>query len=274
MVVITSTYAKQRKGLEAAADVVMGVLREVDEFGGRGDDGLVASSGASSTSRRIDEKPLQHRTPTKHAQSPKILLMTMSNGGASSLTHLLHVLHSRLNRPLPIIGLICDSGPNKGTFWRNLQAVILSLPRRTVLQRALSVAFAWYIMIWLHAWVLLLGNENPARMYRRVIVDEKFVRLGRRESVGDDHSENEDDDRDGDNSGGRVEEDSRGKVVLFYSKEDKMCYWEDVRDFGDEARGKGWEVQDVLFEGSGHCQHLMKEPERYAEAVKTLWEEK
>lgn len=62
-----------------------------------------------------------------------------------------------------------------------------------------------------------------------------------------------------------------GKVCYFYSKEDRMCLWLDVRQHADEARRLGWDVREVLFEGSGHCAHFTKDEVRYADAVKSMW---
>ena len=63
-----------------------------------------------------------------------------------------------------------------------------------------------------------------------------------------------------------------GRVCYFYSKADRMCLWWDVRDHAEEARRKGWEVREFLFEGSGHCAHLSNDEERYTEAVKGIWD--
>ncbi len=63
-----------------------------------------------------------------------------------------------------------------------------------------------------------------------------------------------------------------GRVCYFYSKADRMCLWSDVRDHAEEAKRKGWEVKEFLFEGSGHCAHLSNDEERYAMAVKSIWD--
>ena len=53
-----------------------------------------------------------------------------------------------------------------------------------------------------------------------------------------------------------------------------MCLWLNVRGHAEEARRKGWEAREILFEGSGHCAHFSKDEERYGEAVRSIWEGK
>ena len=63
-----------------------------------------------------------------------------------------------------------------------------------------------------------------------------------------------------------------GRVCYFYSKEDRMCLWSDIKEHADEARRLGWDVREMVFDGSGHCAHYSKDEERYASAVRSMWD--
>lgn len=45
-----------------------------------------------------------------------------------------------------------------------------------------------------------------------------------------------------------------------------------MKQHAEEARTNGWRVKDVLFEGSGHCAHLIMHRRRHIEAVNSVWE--
>ena len=66
--------------------------------------------------------------------------------------------------------------------------------------------------------------------------------------------------------------DSKGRVCYFYSKADKMCHWEDVKEHAEKAKAMGWSVKEFVFDGSGHCAHFSKDEDKYAKAVKSLWQ--
>ncbi|GFF51955.1 hypothetical protein IFM46972_09422 [Aspergillus udagawae] len=38
-------------------------------------------------------------------------------------------------------------------------------------------------------------------------------------------------------------------------------------DHAQEAKEKGWKVDEVLFKGTSHCAHMPDDPARYAEAA-------
>ena len=52
-----------------------------------------------------------------------------------------------------------------------------------------------------------------------------------------------------------------------------MIEWTDIEQHAEEARRKGWRVKGILFEGSGHCAHLIMHREKYIEAVSNIWED-
>lgn len=59
--------------------------------------------------------------------------------------------------------------------------------------------------------------------------------------------------------------------LYLYSREDLLVRGEDVEWHADMAEKKGWKVEKLLFEGSGHCRHGKGEgEERYWEAVERM----
>ena len=63
----------------------------------------------------------------------------------------------------------------------------------------------------------------------------------------------------------------KGRVCYIFSEADEQVDWMDIKDHAEEARRKGWTVQEVVFEGSGHCAHLSKDAKKYVEAMKGMW---
>lgn len=120
--------------------------------------------------------------------------------------------------------------------------MVLSLPRDLV-SRLLGVLACHCILILLYTWIAC-GNENPATLNRRTMLDETIVTK------------------------------AQGRVCYFYSKADRMCQWTDVEEHADEAMRLGWKVTQVVFEGSGHCAHISQDEDIYAQTVRLVWEGK
>ncbi|KAA8649465.1 hypothetical protein EYZ11_008080 [Aspergillus tanneri] len=177
---------------------------------------------------------------------PKILLHTFSNGGTNTATQLLITLRETLHEPLPLIGLVLDSTPAKGTYWKSYDAMVFSLPPSG---RIFGSAVIHALLVVLYAWIAC-GNENPASLMRRTLLDDKTICPG--DKVRD--------------AG------VNGNICYLYSKTDRMTDWHDVRDHADDARQKGWNVQEVLFDGSGHCAHMAQDSQKYSKAVKRVWD--
>ncbi|KAB8067239.1 hypothetical protein BDV29DRAFT_186542 [Aspergillus leporis] len=120
--------------------------------------------------------------------------------------------------------------------------MVFSLPPSSRLMGSVVVHF---LLVLLYTWIAC-GNENPASLMRRTLLDEETV-------------------------GPAPQRDDPGYVCYMYSKEDRMTDWRDVWDHAQEAKEKGWKVDEVLFEGTGHCAHMPDNPARYAEAVEKAW---
>jgi hypothetical protein len=69
------------------------------------------------------------------------------------------------------------------------------------------------------------------------------------------------------------DDDSVGNARYIYSRSDRMCQWGDVHDHAEEARGLGWNVEEVVYEGTAHCAHYsgVDGRQRYEDVVERLW---
>ena len=234
--ILTSTYVKQRKEIKAAVFAIIDVLVEND----------VPPQSTDVQASRSNHENFGASPGTKPGSTlkphPCILLHVFSNGGTNTATQLLLVLRDHLKAPLPLCGLLCDSCPAKGTYWRSYNAMLLSLPKHPATQ-LLGALACHCILVILYSWIAY-GNENPAALNRRVMLDSDIV---------------------------APSAEGERRVSYFFSKEDRMCLWSDVTSHAEEAKHLGWSVQEVQFEGSGHCAHLSLDEKKYVDAVKTVW---
>ncbi|KAI4961185.1 hypothetical protein J4E86_000211 [Alternaria arbusti] len=225
---VTSSYPAQHKAIIPAVEVVRSVL----------------SDCTSTASTNVPSSPTANTTKTH--PTPKILIHTFSNGGPISATALLLALHAEKSTPLPITGIIMDSGPAAGYYWKSYNAMILSLPPGPI--RSAGYVFVHGILIILRASVALGRYEHPEVLVRRTLLDEKFV--------------------------AGVEEGKKRRVCYLYSKTDRMTDWEDVVAHKKMAREKGWDVGEVVFEGTPHCGHFVGNEGVYVGQMDKMWEGK
>ena len=246
--ILTSSYAHQRDVIKPAVLVVLETLAESNY--------QPALSDAKSISNgHLPEGSASRMLATR--TQPKVLLHTFSNGGTNTATQVLLVLNSNLHSPLPLAGLVCDSCPANGTYWKSYDAMVMSLPKDFT-SRLLGTPVCHCILILLYTWIAC-GNENPASLNRRTMLDSEIVAPGWERS-----------DKDREPSGAKAK--SKGRVCYFYSKADRMCHWEEVKEHAETAKAMGWSVKEMVFEGSGHCAHFPKDEDKYAKAVKSLWQ--
>ncbi|KAI4682067.1 uncharacterized protein J4E88_004955 [Alternaria novae-zelandiae] len=223
---VTSSYPAQHKAIIPAVEVVRSVLSDCTY--------TPSTNISSPTGQRI----------TKNPQTPKILIHTFSNGGPISATALLLALHAQKSTPLPITGIIMDSGPAAGYYWKSYNAMILSLPPGPI--RSAGYVFVHGILVILRASVALGRYEHPEVLVRRTLLDEEFV------------------------SG--VEGGKKRRVCYLYSKADRMTDWEDVVAHKEMAREKGWDVGEIIFEGTPHCGHFVGNEDVYVGQMERMWE--
>ena len=157
----------------------------------------------------------------------------------NSATHLLRLLRSRTDKPLALTGIIFDSCPGQGkSYWQSFNAMVLSFPQ--------NIAWRFLGALAIHCFLIVLvvyvacGNEYPVNLWRRTPFEESSPAR---------------------------------RARYLYSKEDRMIDWTDVEQHAEVARRKGWRVEEVLFEGSGHCAHLSMDRRRYVDAVNSVWDD-
>ena len=241
--ILVSSYARQRNHIQCAASIVLDNLAECGQY-----NPMPPASNSSITA-----PPPTDRKDATTTRPPKVLLHVFSNGGANTATQLLIVLRSHLRAPLPLAGLVFDSCPAKGTYWKSYNAMVLSLPKDapTRLVGALAVHF---LLVLLYAWIAS-GNENPAGLMRRTMLDASTVT-----GAGAGYA-----------NGGDKTLDVARKGCYLYSDTDPMVEWSDISDHAKDARRMGWKVDEVRFSSSGHCQHLSMYGDRYVKAVEEIW---
>jgi hypothetical protein len=237
--IITSSYKKQREVIKSAVSVALDTLAECGYYEPIGE-----STGAGNLNHKLGSPS---SSSTMNETPPKILLHMFSNGGTNSATQFLIVLHEHLGQPLPIIGLLFDSCPAKGTYWKSHNAMTLSLKPKGAASRILAATAVHCILIMLYSWIAW-GNDNPATLMRRTLLDEEML-------------------TDASSDGDEV----KGMACYLFSEADEQVDWMDIKDHAEEARRKGWAVKEVVFERSGHCAHFSKDDERYAEAMRDMW---
>jgi hypothetical protein len=167
------------------------------------------------------------------------------------------------------VGCSTTAAPPKGRTGRITGPCFITLPK-DIISRALGNLVVHIILVLLHA-EIACGLENPASLLRRTLLDETKVSGGAPEdpfrgSAVSDRANEEQDDRS------PPPERAAGKRSCYlYSKSDPMVDWTDVRDHAADARRKGWDVEEIMFDGSGHCGHFQKDEEKYVEAMRRMW---
>lgn len=167
----------------------------------------------------------------------KILLHLCSNGGSLTATQLLILLREMTHAPLPLIGIIMDSAPDSGGYYHTHNAVVLSqpsIPRRTAVSLLCHT-----VLIPMYASFAIRGQENTHLQMRRIILDRYYV--------------------------------DTSNIYYIYSKSDTSTNWTHVLIHAQEARWKGWVVEEYKLEHSPHCAHIRSNPELYAGVVRRLW---
>ncbi|GAW24966.1 hypothetical protein ANO14919_145630 [Xylariales sp. No.14919] len=197
-----SSYSRQERGMKVAAHAICQVL---------GDCGSV---------------------------NPHMMLHMMSNGGANSATNLLVILQRQLKRPLPLIGVLCDSTPTSSSYSNTVRAFTHSFPRTFPLN-IIGYGVIHFIISLLFLSIAMGRYEAPEDYWRESILDKSLVESNR--------------------------------ICYIASKADELTGWQDVVSHAEEARERGWDVQQYIFNDTSHCNHISKHEDVYIKAVKDLW---
>lgn len=57
----------------------------------------------------------------------------------------------------------------------------------------------------------------------------------------------------------------------MYTKEDVMVDWKAVQSHAEDARSRGYRVDEVPFERGGHCGLIMEDGDRYWITIQRAW---
>lgn len=240
--IITSSYKKQREAIKPAVSAVLDILAESGYH--------ALPSGKTlpvEPSNKVRPQSSTSSSTTTTETKPKILLHMFSNGGTNSATQFLIVLQERVGGPLPLAGMLFDSCPAKGTYWKSHNAMVLSLRPKDAVSRIMGAVIVHCILIMLYTWIAC-GNDNPATLMRRTLLDDGLL-----------------------TGSSSFRDNVKGRACYLFSEADEQVDWLDIKDHAEEARRKGWLVEEVVFEGSGHCAHFSSDGERYTEAMKGMW---
>lgn len=265
--ILISSYARQRAAIVPAVTVVLATLAECSH-------GPLPNANTTMTDGRENTTTLASKIPSADQSNstpkPKILWHMFSNGGTNTATQFLIVLNERLRAPLPLSGMLYDSCPAKGTYWKDHRAMVYSLPKN-IISLALGNIIVHIILVLLHT-EIACGLENPASLLRRTLLDENKVSGG----AGEEPSRSRGNAEEGDDEEKDVDPSPEGRTAgkrscYLYSKSDQMVDWTDIRDHAATARRNGWDVEEILFDGSAHCGHFQKDEVRYVEAMERMW---
>ncbi|KAI1804892.1 hypothetical protein F4811DRAFT_256664 [Daldinia bambusicola] len=172
---------------------------------------------------------------------PRILLYVMSNGGINSATHLLVMLDRRLKKPLPLIGVMCDSNPTGSSYMKTCRAFWYSFPTR--FPHIILATVCIHVIVSLLYMSIAMGRyEAPEDYWRKAILDDRLI--------------------------------SNKRIAYIASKADKITVWRDVSSHAEQARKKGWEVREFILEDTPHCNHISKYERLYVNTVADLWKGK
>lgn len=261
--ILVSSYARQRAAIIPAVSAVLATLAECSYPSLMSDNNNNSNNTADEHAIHDGNRSASRMSLEKNNGMPKILLHMFSNGGTNTATQFLFVLNERLRSPLPLSGMLYDSCPAKGTYWKDHRAMVYSLPK-DIISRTLGNIIVHIILLMLHT-EIACGLENPSTMLRRTLLDEH--KLSGRGAAEEPCRGNE----EGETAAKADEADKRS--CYLYSKSDQMVDWTDIRDHAAEARRKGWDVQEIMFDGSPHCGHFQKDEETYVKAMERMWQE-
>lgn len=231
--ILVSPYAWQRAALKPAVQyVIEKVLRRPEILN------VEEVSEEQQGQQEQEQEQEQETTAGMDTDVPKILFHSLSNGGSLTATQLLTLLREATHAPLPLVGLIMDSSPDGGTYRQTHSAIVVAQPPST-LRRAVVALMAHAALLPVWSLYVVGQQENSQLIMRRTLLDRSFV--------------------------------GTSNICYVYSKDDKITRWEDVHLHAEEARMKGWSVEEHRLEGSSHCAHIRTNEKLYADVVDRLW---
>ncbi|KAF9694306.1 hypothetical protein EKO04_007949 [Ascochyta lentis] len=172
-----------------------------------------------------------------------ILLHVFSEGGSNKACELATAYQRTTGTRLPISALYLDSTPGHPRYLRLCSALAKSFPPIPVLkQLATVIATVMLGLVWILYRVFIGVENNPVSRSRQQLLDPQLFDL-------------------------------RVPRCYLYSKKDALIAWQDVYEHAGESMEHSGAITEILFEESGHVEHARKEPNRYWDAVTTVWQQ-
>ncbi|MCJ1440976.1 MAG: hypothetical protein MMC23_001462 [Stictis urceolatum] len=172
-----------------------------------------------------------------------VLLHSFSNGGTGQLTFLSRAYYETTGQTIPAKAAILDSAPGLAAMGPGLRSFTVGLPEAWYIIWPLKAIFALLIVV-LYSVPTFLGMKSLDVRMRDMVNSTEPEFLPK-----------------------------RAKRVYVFSDADDSIPMDHVLSHAEEARGKGIGVQTEVWKGTGHVEHMRKDPERYWGIVKGAWEE-
>jgi hypothetical protein len=176
--------------------------------------------------------------------STKILAHFFSNGGAFTTMLIAKKYLEKTGKSLPITAVILDSTPGRASYEATIQAFSVALPKDLIVKAIVTWILRLCFWIYRFAYFLegLIGMKEVLNLVDKVRIDLNTKSLM----------------------------DIATPRLYIYSKGDNMVGWQDVEEHIEEAEKLGYVVAKEKFLESGHCAHLLIDPEKYWAAVQRL----
>jgi hypothetical protein len=171
-------------------------------------------------------------------ENKKILAHMFSNGGGVAFHDICSLYKERFSLRLPVKALVLDSVPGNPTVREAWNAMKVGLPRGVA-------AYAASVIIWITIGTLWIWTRV---MRRAMLIDEMRAGLLNFDIM---------------------ERDARRLYV--FGEKDEIVGWEGINLEAEKAICAGVVVVKWKNETDPHVQYMIKNPERYWEAVKDLW---
>jgi hypothetical protein len=170
-----------------------------------------------------------------------ILMHVFSEGGSNKACELATAYQRSTGTRLPLSALYLDSTPGHPRYLRLCSALAKSFPPIPVLKQ-LATVIATIVLgfIWILYHVFVGYSNNPVSKSRRQLLDPTLFDL-------------------------------KTPRCYLYSKKDALIAWQDVYEHAGESMEHSGAVTEIIFESSGHVDHARREPNRYWDAVTTVW---
>ncbi|KAH8684629.1 hypothetical protein BGZ60DRAFT_366294 [Tricladium varicosporioides] len=199
----------------------------------------------SESQRRADIKEVITALLARNQSDERLLVHTLSNGGARRLYGIAGAYREATGKPLPVKAFIMDSAPGIPQFRRDIRA--LSVPGKKLpwllwfpfMTAIVAVTTAVYITVnWMPKWFWSELVWRPMAAVNNIDFVHKNCVKG-----------------------------------FVYSKEDNVIDWRHVEDHADIAEKKGYKVVKKRVEGAHHVQMFRGKGGEgdYWEFVERIW---